>query len=263
MISDKRIDGGKSFDWGKTSNDYAKFRDIYPEEFYHKLVSEGIGIKCQDVLDLGTGTGVLPRNMYQYGAKFVGTDITANQIEEAIQLSKEAGMDITYQCVAAEDINYPEHSFDIITACQCFVYFKHEILAEKLYNLLRPGGRLVILYMAWLPFEDEIAGASEELILKYNPEWTGCKETRRPIAVDDAYLKYFNVEKEEVYDLLVPFTRATWNGRMRSCRGIGASLTEEKVQEFDHEHMRLLSTIAPAEFDVLHYTAMTILSPIL
>lgn len=35
-ITDKSIDSGKAFDWGRTSADYAKFRDIYPEEFYHE-----------------------------------------------------------------------------------------------------------------------------------------------------------------------------------------------------------------------------------
>ena len=30
-ITDRDIDNGKPFDWGKTSLDYAKFRDIYPE----------------------------------------------------------------------------------------------------------------------------------------------------------------------------------------------------------------------------------------
>ncbi len=29
QISD--IDNGKSFDWGNTSKDYAKFRDVYPD----------------------------------------------------------------------------------------------------------------------------------------------------------------------------------------------------------------------------------------
>ena len=33
-IQNKNIDGGKAFDWGRTSEDYAKFRDIYPEAFY-------------------------------------------------------------------------------------------------------------------------------------------------------------------------------------------------------------------------------------
>ena len=37
-ITDPRIDGGRAFDWGKTSADYAKFRDIYPEEFYDKIL---------------------------------------------------------------------------------------------------------------------------------------------------------------------------------------------------------------------------------
>lgn len=29
-ITNEHIDGGKAFDWGRTSADYAKFRDIYP-----------------------------------------------------------------------------------------------------------------------------------------------------------------------------------------------------------------------------------------
>jgi len=28
-IKDDRIDSGKAFDWGKTSREYAKYRDIY------------------------------------------------------------------------------------------------------------------------------------------------------------------------------------------------------------------------------------------
>ena len=28
-IKDNRIDAGKAFDWGRTSEEYARFRDIY------------------------------------------------------------------------------------------------------------------------------------------------------------------------------------------------------------------------------------------
>ena len=123
-IIDKNVDGGKAFDWGKTSSDYAKYRDIYPQEFYDKIVSRNLCIDGQSVLDLGTGTGVIPRNMYPYGAKWIGTDISENQIEQAKLLSQ--GMDIEYYARSAEDIDFPENSFDVITACQCFWYFDHE-----------------------------------------------------------------------------------------------------------------------------------------
>ena len=52
-IKDERIDKGKEFDWGRVSKDYAKYRDIYPEEFYKKIVDLGLCIKGQKVLDLG------------------------------------------------------------------------------------------------------------------------------------------------------------------------------------------------------------------
>ena len=85
------IDKGKSFDWGKTSEDYAKYRDIYPKEFYDYILNLGLCKDGQNVLDIGTGTGVLPRNMYKYGAKWTGTDISPEQIEQAKRLALEAG----------------------------------------------------------------------------------------------------------------------------------------------------------------------------
>ena len=33
-ITNRSIDGGNSFDWGRTSLDYAKYRDILLKTFY-------------------------------------------------------------------------------------------------------------------------------------------------------------------------------------------------------------------------------------
>ena len=41
-ITDKNIDRGTPFDWGRTSRDYAKFRDIYPPAFYERIISRGL-----------------------------------------------------------------------------------------------------------------------------------------------------------------------------------------------------------------------------
>lgn len=254
-IIDKNIDGGKAFDWGRTSQDYAKFRDIYPQEFYDKIVKRGLCINGQHVLDLGTGTGVLPRNMYRCGAKWIGADIAENQIKQARVLSQ--GMEIEYFTLSAENINFAEKSFDVITACQCFWYFNHQEIIPKLVHILKPEGSILILYMAWLPFEDKIAGASEKLVLKYNPEWSGAGETIHEIFIPDCYKEYFECVYHEEFPLKVHFSRESWNGRIKTCRGIGASLTKEEISLWEQEHMKLLFKIAPAEFDVLHYAAVS------
>lgn len=254
-IKDKDIDGGKAFDWGKISTDYAKFRDIYPQEFYDKILKRQLCINGQSVLDVGTGTGVLPRNMYGYGAKWTGTDISVNQIEQAKILSKE--MDINYYPLATEDIDFPDNSFDVITACQCFWYFNHEKIKSNFFRMLKPDGRILVLYMAWLPFEDKIAGESEKLVLKYNPKWSGAGETIHPIFIPDYYKENFETVYHEEYPLEVHFTRESWNGRMKACRGVGASLTEQEISLWEKEHIKLLAEIAPEEFNILHYGAIT------
>lgn len=255
-IANEKIDHGKAFDWGRTSSDYAKYRDIYPEIFYEKIADRNLCVKGQKVLDLGTGTGVLPRNMYHYGAQWHGTDIAENQIMQAKRISEETDMEINFQTVAAEDINFPEHTFDVVTACQCYWYFDYKKVLPKLLSVLKPDGCMLLLYMAWLPFEDEIARASEELVLKYNPNWTGAGEKRHPIVIPDCVYESFTAVFHEEYDVDIPFTRETWNGRIKACRGIGASLSPEEIAKWEAEHRRLLEEIAPEEFSVKHYAAM-------
>lgn len=253
------IDGGAPFDWSRTSQSYAVWRDIYPPEFYQRLLDRGLCVQGQRVLDLGTGTGVLPRALYQYGASFTGVDSAPGQIEQARRLAEAAGMDISFLCNPAEEIDVPAASFDVVTACQCFVYFDHVRLSRLVSRALKPDGRFAVLYMAWLPEEDPVAGQSEDLVLKYNPAWTGWGEVRHAIEIPEVYREDFEVEHSEVFDLLVPFTRESWNGRMRACRGIGASLPAEAADRFEEEHRALLEQIAPEGFRVLHYGAVAIL----
>jgi hypothetical protein len=58
------------------------------------------------------------------------------------------------------------------------------------------------------------------------------------------------------YDLRVPFTRESWHGRIRACRGIGASsLSDAEIAAFDAEHRALLRSF-PETFDILHQVVL-------
>ena len=104
----KHIDNGKNFDFGNTSKEYAKYRDIYPRELYEKLYSLGIGHKDTNWLDMGTGTGVIPFNLCEFGADIKAIDISENQILAAKELANEKKIDnIVYELygLSEEDIN--------------------------------------------------------------------------------------------------------------------------------------------------------------
>ena len=258
QISD--IDNGKTFDWGNTSEDYAKYRDIYPEEFYQSILELGLCRDGQKVLDIGTGTGVLPRNMYRYGASWIGTDISENQIAQARRLASTNDMDISFYVCPAEEVDYPEDTFDVITVCQCIWYLDAKVIAGKFAHMLKPGGKLLILYMGWLPYEDPIAGKSEEIILKHNPNWSSYGDTVHPVYVPEELLTEFDKELQREFRVDVSFTRESWHGRMRACRGVGAAMDETALHAWNEEHIRMLQENAPEVFDVKHYVSMAKLS---
>jgi len=256
MISKDGIDGGNRFDWGRTAEAYAQFRDVYPEEFYQRIISLGLCIEGQHVLDLGRGTGVLPRNLFSFGASFIGADISAEQIEQARRLSAEAGMDIIYAVTSAEEITFPDESFDVVTACQCFMYFDRAVVLPKIRKVLKDGGHFCIMQMSWLPNESEIASHSEKLVLKYNPAWTGGGMKRYTLTSTDWFKEYFELANAVTFDLPVTFTRESWHGRIKACRGIGASsLTEEEIAAFEKEHLGYLGDM-PEPFDITHFVSI-------
>jgi hypothetical protein len=64
-----------------------------------------------------------------------------------------------------------------------------------------------------------------------------------------------------VFDEMIPFTRESWRGRIRACRGIGATLIPQQVEAFDRDHDELLRRIAPETFSVLHRINAHLLRP--
>lgn len=252
MSNLESIDKGRNIDWGHTSNDYATYRPGPPDSFYEKLSVLGVGLKNQRILDLGTGTGVLARKFAKQNAIVSGIDISKEQIEQAKKLAIQDNLKIDFRVSTAEETPFNDHSFDVITANQCWLYFDKEKSIAESKRLLVKDGLLVTSYFVWLPRKDKIAYESEKLILKYNPEWSANDYDGYVSPIPEWAKDDLNLRAMFSYDEQIPFTRESWRGRIRANRGVGAALTNEEVQQFDQEHEKILGNIIPEEFTVLH-----------
>jgi SAM-dependent methyltransferase len=254
-------DGGRQIEWGRTSSDYADHRPNYPDEFYQLLAGRGIGVPGQQILDLGTGVGFLAQKFAEQGAEVIGIDIDAGQLAVARQRARAAGVSVDYRQAPAEETGLQDASFDVVSASQCWLYFDLERASREVIRLLKPSGRLLTAHLCWLPREDEIAHRSEQLVLQYNPQWTGAGFSGEVSRHWPKMEVFFEVADFFVFDAQIPFTRESWRGRFRACRGVGASLSPEEVIAFDRDHAALLENTVKEPFSVLHRIDCHILRP--
>lgn len=239
------VDKGNAFDFGRTSELYAKYRDIYPPELYDRLTALGVGQAGTCWLDLGTGTGVLPLNLVQNGAKIVGTDVSASQIDAAKAAAEAKNADVSFLVSPAETLPFADGSFDCVTAAQCFWYFEREKAIDEIRRVLRPNGLFVKIYLTY-SLRDPIARRSYRLVKRLNPDWSSGSTGYR-----DVYDHPFPNGKVQVMDCDLPFTRETWHGRMCACRGTLASMDETTFRIWDARHRKMLAKM-PESFTVRH-----------
>jgi SAM-dependent methyltransferase len=241
----------KGIDWGRTSQDYSAYRPNYPNQFYDLLACFGVGTPGQSILDLGTGVGFLAERFAKAGAAVTGIDISEAQIEEARLRCRTMANAPSFFVRSAESTGFESSSFDVLTASQSWLYFDADTTVGEAKRLLRPRGKLVTSHFSWLP-SDPIAFASEQLVLKHNPSWTGANWSGQIPQVPKWSAGHFEMDGMFVFDADIPFTAESWRGRMRACRGVGASMTGAQVQMFDLEHASLLERIAGPAFTVKH-----------
>ena len=233
-------------DFAKTAKDYAKHRVGFPSSFFDRLEKEGwLKPECA-ALDLGTGTGLVAREMAARGAHVVGLDQAGSLLREAQRLDETAGVSVEYIEAPAEVMGLANQSFDLILAGQCWHRFDRPKVLQQVQSLLRPGGVLVIAHFDWLPVPGGMVEATEELILRYSPQWDlGGGTGLYPIWLPELAAHGLGAIRTESFDLDMPYRPEDWRGRIRASAGVAASLSPEKVDAFDRDLTEILTSRFP------------------
>ncbi|HEY4109837.1 class I SAM-dependent methyltransferase [Puia sp.] len=110
-----------------------------------------------DVLEIGCGRGNFSQLVKK---KNPAVRLTAVDISEvAIEAARKAPNGIRFQVADAENLAFPDASFDFIFSCETMEHLPHpERLPMEIFRLLRPGGKFIIttenyfngMTMVWL-----------------------------------------------------------------------------------------------------------------
>jgi SAM-dependent methyltransferase len=137
-----------------------------PESQLHVLPGDLGG---KDAIELGCGTAYVSCWLTRRGANVVGIDNSNEQLETARRLQKEHGLSFPLLHGNAEDVPYPDGSFDVAISeyGACLWADPYRWIPEA-SRLLRSGGQLVFLTNSFLmalttPPEEGVA-ATERLL---------------------------------------------------------------------------------------------------
>jgi SAM-dependent methyltransferase len=131
---------------------YDRFRPTYPDAVIDELL--GPVPADLDVLDVGCGTGIASRQMAQRGAKVLGVELAPRMAEIA------RGHGVEVEIAAFEGWDAAGRTFDRVTSAQAWHWLDLPIATAKAASVLRPGGRLGLIWNAGCQ-PDDLADALE------------------------------------------------------------------------------------------------------
>jgi SAM-dependent methyltransferase len=140
---------------------YDRCRPTYPDTLLDDLL--GPTPAGLDVLDVGCGTGIASRLMAARGASVLGVEVAPRMAE----IARSHGIDV--EICAFEDWQPAGRTFDRVTSAQAWHWLDLPVATTKAASVLRPGGRLGLIWNCGSP-PDDLADALDEVYASALPD---------------------------------------------------------------------------------------------
>lgn len=246
--------------YGLAAQDYARWRQGFPDEFFHRLVESNVGIAGQNILDIGTGTGLLGRGFALRGCMVTGLDASPELIEQAKKLDEAQGLSTQYYHARAENTGLTSASYDVISAGTCWHWLDRPKVALECLRLLKPGGKLVISHLDWLNLPGNVIDITLQTIRRFNPvpldkpitfqypDWL--------IELTQAGFKSYEIFGSSI---VMNYTQEAWRGRIRASKAVGPEMSPETLKLFDEDFKQALAKHFPDDMLKVDQKILTVI----
>lgn len=225
-MNEKKFDG-----MGKI---YSKYRPSYAEEFIDYLYSE-VGLTEESVIaDIGSGTGILTKQLLARKSKVFAVEPN-DDMREIAQADLKHYKNFVSVNATAENTSLQPKSVDFITVAQAFHWFDVKGFKAECERILKPDGKVILVWNC-RDEESKMVIDNDEVNRRFCPDFKGFTGGTRGNVEQNVLKEFFSGGYEErVFDNDITYEIDGFLGRNMS--------SSYSLKENDDDHAAYLEAL--------------------
>jgi ubiquinone/menaquinone biosynthesis C-methylase UbiE len=231
--------------FSQQANTYANFRPNYPPELYaylYKQVSH-----FNNAWDCATGNGQVAIELAKCFKHVAATDISQQQLANATQASN-----ITYSLCAAEQTDFPDQYFDLITVGQALHWFDLPAFFKEARRVSKPNAVLAVWGYALVSVDPEI----DKLFYQYYKGTVGSYWDSAREHIENEYANFhfpFSTIEHHHFSIVLAWTVEHYLGYLRSWSATQKFINENGFDPLIEFSKALMRFWKPGEVKTTHF----------
>ncbi|MDQ0970628.1 ubiquinone/menaquinone biosynthesis C-methylase UbiE [Neobacillus niacini] len=150
---------------------YSKSRPSYPNEYIDYLLSVNSLNETSRVVDIGSGTGILTRQLLERGISVIAVEPNDDMRTKAEQDLQEFDQFISMKG-SAEETSLPDKRIDLVIAAQAFHWFDQDKFKLECQRILKQEAKVALVWNS-RDFSSPLLKENAEIFKKYCPNFYG------------------------------------------------------------------------------------------